>query len=276
MKRAGRMRDCLASLLALVLGMLIVFPLIYALCGAFKTEAEFFSDHASLLPQSFLNTENFSAVWRRIPIPRMFLNSLAVATLAAVVRVIFAALAAYAVTFFDFKGKNALFILILCTMMLPQDTLIITNYRTVSRLGLVNTYLGMAILSFLGAGQMLMLRQTFRKTPAALRESAMMDGCGDLRYMRRILLPLSRPVLSTLFVQSFVSVWNGYLWPLLVTNREDMRTIQVGITMLTTYESTNYHEVLAGSALSLIPAVILFVFLRKNMLRAMTAGAVVE
>ena len=160
-------------------------------------------------------------------------------------------------------------------MMLPGDILVVTNYQTVSSLQLLDTYLGMAITSFVGATQMFMLRQQFLHTPKALRESAFLDGCGDFRFMFSILFPLSRPVMITLFVQSFINIWNVYLWPLLVTNRTDMRTIQVGITMLTTHDGTAFHLVLAGVALSLIPAFILFFCLRKAIARSMEEGAMV-
>ena len=205
----------------------------------------------------------------------MFLNSLTVATLGASVRMLLALLAAYAFAFYDFKGKKVLFFLLLGPMMLPGDILVVTNYQTVSSLQLLDTYLGMAITSFVGATQMFMLRQQFLHTPKALRESSFLDGCGDFRFMFSILFPLSRPVMITLFVQSFINIWNVYLWPLLVTNRTDMRTIQVGITMLTTHDGTAFHLVLAGVALSLIPAFILFFCLRKAIARSMEEGAMV-
>ena len=120
---------------------------------------------------------------------------------------------------------------------------------------------------------MLMLRQSFRSSPSALRDASRLDGCGDLRFIWSVLLPVVRPVLVTLFMQSFVSAWNSYLWPLMVTNHNEMRTVQVGITMLTTVGDTNYGAVLAGVSLSLIPAFILFLVLRKNIARSMCAGS---
>ena len=112
----------------------------------------------------------------------------------------------------------------------------------------------MSIVSFVGASQMFMLRQHFLTSPAAMREAALMDGCGDLRFIVSILLPLCMPALATLFLQSFIAQWNAYLWPLLVTNTNAMRTVQVGITMLTTIEGTNYEVVLAASAVAMVPA----------------------
>lgn len=262
----------LFSFLALLLSLTVVFPLFSGILGAFKQADEFLKP--SLFPQN-PTLENFSKVTDMLPIGRFFTNSVIVALLGATARILMALLAAYAFSFFEFRGKKVLFFLLLGPMMLPGDILVITNYQTVSSLQLLDTHLGMAITSFVGATQMFMLRQQFRHTPKALRESAFLDGCGDCRFILSILFPLCRPVMITLFVQSFINIWNVYLWPLLVTNRTDMRTIQVGITMLTTHDGTAFHLVLAGVALSLIPAFILFFCLRKAIARSMEEGAMV-
>jgi sn-glycerol 3-phosphate transport system permease protein len=267
--------DAAVAAAALAVGLVIVFPVLYGILGAFKSAAEFSSYPPTLFPKSLLYFKNFQDAWAQVPVPRFFLNSLVVAFFGTSVRLTLAVLAAYAFVFFEFSGKKFLFFLILGTMMLPGDTLLITNYQTITRLKLLDSYLGMMIVSFVGATQMFMLRQCFKTSPVSLREASQLDGCGDLRFMLSILLPISKPVLVTLFVQGFVTLWNAYLWPLLVTNRTDMRTIQVGITMLTTVEDTNYHLVLAGVTLSLIPAFVLFFFLRRNITRSMTAGALV-
>ena len=120
-----------------------------------------------------------------------------------------------------------------------------------------------------------MLRQNFRTIPRALHDAAELDGCGDIRFLTSVLLPISKPVLITLLVQSFITSWNSYLWPLLVTNSTDMRTVQVGVSMLTSIEDTNYYLVLAGVTLTLIPSLILFIILRRNITKGMTAGALV-
>lgn len=274
-RQRKRLSDISVSIVSLLVGLLIVFPVVYGILGAFKSEAEFASYPPTLLPKSFLYLENFRSVWAQVPMTRFFFNSLAVAILGTSVRLIFAVLAAYSFVFYEFRGKKFLFFFILGTMMLPGDTLLVTNYQTITKLRLLDTYLGMAIVSFVGATQMFMLRQNFKSSPVALREASQLDGCGDIRFLLSILLPISKPVLLTLFVQGFIALWNAYLWPLLVTNKNEMRTIQVGITMLTTVEDTNYYLVLAGVALSLIPAFILFFFLRRNITRSMTAGALV-
>lgn len=265
----------LTDLLALTLALIVIFPILYGFCGAFKEPSEFAAQPPTFLPRSFGNLQNFTAVMTGAPMTRYFLNSLIVAMLVSVVKLFCALLAAFAIVYYEFPGRRFLFIFVLATMMLPSDTLLVTNYQTVSRLGLLNTYLGMSIVSFVGASQMFMLRQAFRSTPRDFREAAWMDGCGDMRYLFLILAPMSRPVLVTLFVQSFTAAWNTYLWPLMSTTQDSMRTVQVGIGMLTSIESTNYEVVLAGSILSLVPALFVFLFLRRAITRAMTGGSLV-
>lgn len=260
------------SALTLGLALLVLFPVFYGLCGAFKTAAEFSAWPPTVLPASFQNTANFDRVFAQAPMPRYYLNSFIMAAMTSAVRLILAVLSAYAFVFFDFPGHKVCFFLLLGTMMMPAETLTIANYQTVSRLGLIDTYLGMGIVSFAGASQMFMLRQHFLTSPRALREAAMLDGCGDLRFLFSILTPTASPLMATLFLQSFLAQWNAYLWPLLVTNRPEMRTVQVGLTMLTTPEATNYEVMLAGAAVVMLPAMLIYTLMRKQLSRAMENG----
>jgi sn-glycerol 3-phosphate transport system permease protein len=274
-KSRRKLFNVLTPIAAIAVGIVIVFPLVYGIFGAFKSPAEFSSYPPTVLPKSFLYTENFKNAMNIMPFWRYMFNSLIVASISSVVRITFAVLAAYAFAFYDFRGKNLLFFLLLATMMFPGDTLLVTNYLTVSQLGLMDTYLAMCITSFVGASQMFMLRQNFRTIPRDLRNAAELDGCGDLKFITKVLLPISKPVLITLLVQSFITSWNAYLWPLLVTNSAEMRTLQVGVSMLTSLEDTNYYLVLAGVTLSLLPSLVLFVIMRRNINKGMTAGALV-
>lgn len=268
-------REIAPGLAGILLGCLVLFPVFYGVMGAFKTPAEFSAYPPTVFPRSLANLDNFRAVFTQAPMGRYFLNSLITASLTSAVRLIVATMAAYAFAFFHFRGEKALFLLILGTMMLPADTLLITNYQTVSRLGLLDSYLGVCIVAFVGASQMFMLRQHFMSAPVAVREAAEIDGCGDVRFVFGILLPMSLPLMMILFVQTFVTQWNAYLWPLLVTNSDAMRTVQVGVTMLTSIEGANYETVLAGATVAMIPAALLFVALRRSLTRTMNQGAVI-
>ena len=266
--------DTLITVIAIILGIIIIFPLIYCFLSSFKTPSEFLNP--KLFPSSFLYLDNFKNALERGNLLRYTLNSFVIAFVGTAVRMVLSILAAYAFTSYDFKGKNFFFFLILGTMMIPGDVLLVTNYLTVSKMHLLNTYLGVMIVSFVSASQMFMLRQRFKTIPKDMREASSMDGYGDLWFIWKVLLPLSKPVVTTLFVQSFINLWNAYLWPLIVTaSSPEMRTVMVGITRLNSWEDENYQLVMAGVCISLIPSLILFVVMRRNMKKGGLDGSLV-
>ena len=266
--------EIVVSLVAIALGLVIIFPLIYCFLSSFKTPSEFLDP--KLLPSSFLNLDNYKAALERGNLLRYILNSFVIAFLGSTIRLIFSILAAYVFAFYDFKGKNVVFFMILGTMMIPSDVLLATNYLTVSRLHLLNTYMGVMVVSFVSASATFMLRQRFKTIPRDMREAASMDGYGDIWFILRVLLPITRPVVTTLFVQSFISLWNSYLWPLIATaSSPEMRTVMVGITRLNSWEDENYQLVMAGVVISLIPSIILFLVMRRSLRKGGLEGSLV-
>lgn len=262
------------SLFSLALGLAVAFPLIYAVLAGFKTESEFGAGLSGILPQSFANWDNFRKVLLDTMIVRFMLNSLLIALVVTIVRLLLSTLAAYAFSFFHFPGKSLLFFLILGTMMIPSEAVLIANFITVSKLHLLNTYSGIMIVYAVSATQVFMFRQYFRAISGTLREAAFIDGCGDLRFYSRICLPVSLPIITSLGLSSFVALWNTYLWPLLVTTTEEMRTVQVGITLLTAHEGSNDTLVFAGITIILIPSLLFFAFFQRNIVSGMFSGAV--
>ena len=273
-RRKELIEEIVVSLVAIALGLVIIFPLIYCFLSSFKTPSEFLDP--KLLPSSFLNLDNYKAALERGNLLRYILNSFVIAFLGSTIRLIFSILAAYVFAFYDFKGKNVVFFMILGTMMIPSDVLLATNYLTVSRLHLLNTYMGVMVVSFVSASATFMLRQRFKTIPRDMREAASMDGYGDIWFILRVLLPITRPVVTTLFVQSFISLWNSYLWPLIATaSSPEMRTVMVGITRLNSWEDENYQLVMAGVVISLIPSIILFLVMRRSLRKGGLEGSLV-
>ena len=273
-RRKEQIEEIVVSLVAIALGLVIIFPLIYCFLSSFKTPSEFLDP--KLLPSSFLNLDNYKAALERGNLLRYILNSFVIAFLGSAIRLIFSILAAYVFAFYDFKGKNVVFFMILGTMMIPSDVLLATNYLTVSRLHLLNTYMGVMVVSFVSASATFMLRQRFKTIPRDMREAASMDGYGDIWFILRGLLPITRPVVTTLFVQSFISLWNSYLWPLIATaSSPEMRTVMVGITRLNSWEDENYQLVMAGVVISLIPSIILFLVMRRSLRKGGLEGSLV-
>ena len=273
-RRKELVEEIVVSLVAIALGLVIIFPLIYCFLSSFKTPSEFLDP--KLLPSSFLNLDNYKAALERGNLLRYILNSFVIAFLGSAIRLIFSILAAYVFAFYDFKGKNVVFFMILGTMMIPSDVLLATNYLTVSRLHLLNTYMGVMVVSFVSASATFMLRQRFKTIPRDMREAASMDGYGDIWFILRVLLPITRPVVTTLFVQSFISLWNSYLWPLIATaSSPEMRTVMVGITRLNSWEDENYQLVMAGVVISLMPSIILFLIMRRSLRKGGLEGSLV-
>ena len=273
-KRKEKILDLLATVIAVFLGIIIIFPLIYCFLSSFKSKSEFLTP--SLFPSSFSNLNNYKEALEKGNLIRYAFNSFIIAFFGSLVRMIMSVLAAYAFTFYDFKGKNVLFFFILGTMMIPGDVLLMTNYLTVSKLHLLNTYLGVMVVSFISASQTFMLRQRFKTIPIDMKEASEMDGYGDLWFIWKVLLPLSKSVVTTLFIQSFINLWNAYLWPLIVTaSSPDMRTIMVGITRLNSWEDENYQLVMAGVCISLIPSLLLFFIMRRNLKKGGMDGSLV-
>ena len=201
-------------------------------------------------------------------------NSLILAATSSMVRVIVSALAAFAFAFLDFPCKNLIFMAMLATIMIPADVVLVANYRTVSGMGLINTYLGMMIVFFVSAMNIFQFRQSFKTFATTLKEAAHIDGCSNFTFFLRILLPTNISTVLTVFITAFIGTWNTYLWPLLVTNKTEMRTVQVGITMLNFSEGTVYGPIMAASIMVLLPSLILFLTFQKRIVSGMMAGGV--
>jgi sn-glycerol 3-phosphate transport system permease protein len=263
-----------SSILSVLLGLVIAFPLIYAIFAGFKDNVTFDTYPPTILPDSFLNFDNFIHVLTDTLIVRYMLNSFIIAIAATAVRLFLSTLASYSFAFFKFKGKNFLFFFIVGTMMIPTEALLISNYLTISQLGLLDTYLGVVCVYFVSATQVFMFRQNFLTISGSLREAAFIDGCNDFQFYSQICIPVSKPVITALGMSSFINVWNTYLWPLLVTNKEKMRTVQVGITMLSSSDTAAKGHIFAAVGIILIPMIILFAISQRNIVHGISSGSV--
>lgn len=272
-KRKEKIFSVILQLVCVLVGLVIIAPVLYCISAAFMKPTEILSSNPSLFP-SGRYLDNFIQALKMTQIPRFLLNSLLVSLVCSVMRMMIASMAAYAFAFFEFKGKNLLFYLVLGTMLIPGDATIVTNYMTVSGMGLVNSYLGIMILYFVSAANIFLMRQNFKTIPKELKEAADIDGCGAFGFYWRILLPIAKPVMATVFISSFVSTWNMYLWPMIITTRNEMRTVQVGITMLNFSEEAAYGATMAGAVIVLIPSLIIFILSQKQIVKGMTAYAV--
>lgn len=263
----------LMQAICVVCALVLLFPILYAFSTSLMQPADILTTEYHLIPPT-PTLANYRQAFTQTPIMRYMLNSFVVALICSTTRVILAAMAAFAFSFFEFRGKRILFALTLATIMIPPDVLVVQNYVTISRLKLMNTYLGVCSIFLVSANNIFLMRQNFLTFSKSLQEAANLDGCSDVRFFCSILLPISKPVLITVFMNSFVSVWNQYVWPMLVTTRDEMRTVQVGITMLKDRESSAFGPVMAGVMIALIPTILVFALFLRRIVAGMMTGAV--
>ena len=273
LKIRKRFRSVLYQIVAIAIGILLVTPILYALVISFMPGEDILTIPPRFIPSRWI-TDNYKMAWTLTTLPRFMLNSLILAGVSSVVRVITASMAAFALSFFEFRGRNVIFMLIMGTMMVPSDIVLVSNYHTVSRLGWINTYMGMMIVFFVSANNIFMMRQYYLTFSKALKEASEVDGCGNIRFFCPILLPLSTPIITPIFSSSFIRTWNTYLWPMLVTNDNLMRTVQVGVTMLNFPEGSTYGPVMAASMIVLLPTLAVFVIFRRQIVGGIMGGAV--
>lgn len=255
------------------IGLLVIFPVLYALGTSFMKSTEILSLNPRIIPRR-IDFSNYHAVWENTMMLRFIWNSVFVTTITCCLRVVTAALAAYGYACFDFKGKNLFFYLTVGTMLIPGEATLLTNYETISKLHMINTYQGIIIMFIGSATSVFIMRQYFLGVSASIKEASEMDGCGDIRFFTRILIPISKPILVTVFITAFVEIWNVYLWPMLITNRNEMRTVQVGIAQLNSSEGSAYGVIMAGAVIVLIPSLLVFIIFQKQIINGMVTGSV--
>ena len=259
-------------LMLTVAALVMIFPLYTGLVTSLLGADNLSTYPPKLFPVE-VRLENFVEATRQAPLLRFILNSFIQSSGVMIMQLVTASLAAFAFAYLPFKGKNIVFLVFLSTMMIPWESTIIPNYLFIQGLGWDDTYMGLIAPFMATAFGTFLLRQFFMGIPKDLHDAAIIDGCGNLRYLITILLPLARPALGTLAVYSFLQTYNPYLWPLLITNTTDMRTVQIGITMLQVFEREQWQIVLAGVMIVMIPTLVLFVLANRQLIRGLTAGA---
>lgn len=261
----------LKKIFAILLALVIVFPLFYNISLSLFSPRDFNASPALFFPSSPA-FENFSRAVSHRYFLRYTINSLVTATLAAVIRTLIVTLSAYAFSFLHFRGKKIILFFLLLSAFIPQDSLLYQNYVTVSRMNLTNTYLGIIITSLFSATQLMMLMTAMKSLSKDTFDASRVDGAKDITILFHIIVPLTKSVIITIFLQSFIGVFNAYLWPLLVTNTPDMRTIQIGVSLMGYQESGRMGPLFATLLIILIPFVILVVATRKLIIKALSNG----
>ncbi len=271
MMRTRALRVTLTYVLLIIVAAIVLYPVWSAIDISFLTDKEVGSYPPRLAPSHF-QLQNYVRAFRQAPLLRYLLNSIIQSVIVMTGQLATASLAAYAFSMLDFKGKRVVFLIFLSTMMIPWEATIIPNYLTIRALKWNDSFLGLSVPFLATAFGTFLIRQFMLTIPKDFHDAATIDGCGNLRFLLTIVIPLTRPALGTLAVYAFLQTYNQYLWPLLITNNELMRTVQIGIALLQDEERFMYNTVMAGVVIILIPTALLFILGNRQLIRGLTAG----
>lgn len=277
MRRKHKMRKRIQSSLRLFINLIVVLivllPLLYAISIAFMPSSEVFTTDLNIIPKN-PTLSNFTDVLSKVPLFKFVFNSFVIAGLITLGQIVSCSLAAFSFSFLNFKGKKILFMLVMSTMMIPGEATIISNYLTVSSWNWLDSYKVLIVPYLTSAMGIFLFRQFYLSFPIALYESAKIDGCSSLKFICKILMPLTKSAIGAMAVYTFINAWNMYMWPLLVTGSDKMRTVQIGISMLNSIDSQSITIMIAGVVMIIIPSLLIFVVGQKQLIRGMFSGAV--
>ena len=251
-------------LILLVGGLGMIFPFVWMVTSSLKHAADIYT--LSLIPSS-PTLENYREVFAKTEYVRWFLNSIVVAAVTTASVAFFDSLAGYTLAKFQFPGSFLIFILILSTLMVPTEMLVIPWYMLSIELSWTDSYIGIMFPGLISAFGVFLMRQFFTGVPNDLIDAARLDGFNEFQIFWKIALPLVRPALAALCIFTFLGNWNAYIWPLIVTRSEDMRTLPVGIAFFSSEAQSSFHLIMAAAALATIPVLVIFIIFQRQIIK---------
>lgn len=249
-------------------GLIVAMPIFLAIFTSFKLPNDVTNYPPTLFPNVW-SFENYVTAWTSKPFWRFFMNSIIQTGVIVVFQVLFSILAAYAFSVLQFPGRNLLFYLILASLMVPFQLTFIPNFLLISKWGWTNTYAGLTIPFLASAFGVFLLRQFFLTIPKDLHDSARIDGASNWRFLWQILVPLSKGSISAFGIFAFLSAWSQYLWPLVITNEESMRTIQIGIRffLFDQERGADWGAIMAAAVIALLPTLLIFLVAQRQLVK---------
>lgn len=258
------------------LSFLVLMPLLLGLSVSLQTRTQVFSYPPSFVP-STLYFGNYADAWRLGNLGRLLLNSLLASSIVMLGKLITGVTSGYAFSHFEFKGKGFFFIAVIITLMLPMQIMVVPLFELVSRLGSANRLSGLVFPFLASATTTFLLRQHFLTIPKELLEAAQIDGCGPIKFLLQILIPLSGPSLAGLATINFLTMWNAYLWPLVVINSDKQKVIQQGVKMM--FASATEREwgiIMAATITAVIPPLLVFLLSQRFFVQGIATQGIKE
>lgn len=252
----------------------IIVPIYWIVLASLKQPSDIYTHPVTYWAHPF-TLKNYHDVQTNIPFILYLRNSVIITFFLSTIKIVLGVTSAYALALLRFPGRNVIFMIVIASLMVPNQITVISNFSLVAQLGLRNTFLGIILpLAGTAFGTFLM-RNHFLSLPKEVIEAARMDGAGPVKLLWRVVLPMSWPTLSAFALITIVNDWNEYLWPFLIADDERTAPLQIGLTLLINNEGmSNWGPVMAGTVLAVIPVLIVFLILQKNMIKGLTSGAV--
>jgi ABC-type glycerol-3-phosphate transport system permease component len=270
---ATRLWQVLGNAVLLVVIFLTIMPYVYMVSASFKPGEELFSIPVKIFPDS-LYWGNYDLLFGKTNFVRWFFNSVFIGVSRMILAVLISLMAGYAFAKFDFRFKNVLFIMLLATLTLPIYVLIVPLYSMMVTFGWTDSYIALILPLAAQAIGVFLSRQYLLSIPDEILDSARVDGAGEWGIFWRIIMPLSQPVIAVMGILFFTASWNDYIWPLVVLTKDQMYTVSLGLPTLVGPYSQEYGAVMAGSFLSAVPIIIIFLIMQRRFIEGITQGAV--
>jgi len=262
-------------MLLLVVAGITLLPFLWMVGASLMTTGE-----ASIFPPRFLphhlTLSQYELLFARLNLGRYFLNSLVLAVSVSLISLLVNSLAGFAFAKYHFRGKHPIFVFLLSSMIIPGQVTMLPVFLLLNKLGLLNTYFGIIIPGMASIFGIFLINQYLKSIPDSLLEAARIDGASDFRIYWKIILPLATPVLVTLALFTFMGTWNDFLWPLIVMSKEEMYTLPVGLANLLGEHAQDPELMMAGSVITILPVLLVFIFLQKYYIQGILLGGLKE
>ena len=271
MNQKNNFRVAIKYFLLVIFAIITVFPFYWMISSSLKSGFEVIQTPPTMLPENVM-WSNYSTAFSMAPFGRYFINTIIVTVLSIVSTVVISILSAFAFSHLEFKGRDLIFSIFIASMMIPGEVLIVNNFKTISNLGMIDTYTSLFIPYAASVLYIYMLREFFLTVPKPLYYAAKIDGAGDWKFLWKVLVPIAKPSIITISILVGINSWNAFLWPLLVTNNENMRVLATGLTAFQSDAGNQYELLMAASSIITAPMVGVDVFLHKKIMNGISLG----
>ena len=269
--RAGWM--ALAYIVLIAVAVCMIVPYIWMLSSSFKLNKDVFSFPMVWIPDE-IRWQNYVDIWTRIPLGKFIYNTAKLSVIVTLLQLLTSSFAAYAFAKLRFRGRNVLFLSYIATIAIPWQAYMVPQFIMMREFGLNNTHLAIICLQAFSAFGVFLMRQFYQGIPDELCEAARIDGLSEYGIWARLMLPLSKPALSTLTIFTFVTTWNDFLGPMIYLTKTELKTIQIGLRMFISQYSAEYGLIMAASVVSIIPGLIIFLALQKNFVQGVASSGI--